>query len=120
MFLLLAELQELDILWRNFILKKVLLWEFAVAIFQKFQIHKSQIFKFFKPMFPIIFNFTKLLNHLFLKKKKIDIFINCAGCYAEDVADSISYHQAEEMLQTNILGTVNAFEVARKIMKNQQ
>lgn len=54
------------------------------------------------------------------KEKKIDIFINCAGSYAEDVADSISYQQAEEMLQTNVLGTVNAFEVACKIMKNQQ
>ncbi|MDH6251010.1 short-subunit dehydrogenase [Chryseobacterium sp. H1D6B] len=49
----------------------------------------------------------------------LDIFINCTGSYAEDVAGRISYEEAEEMLQTNILGTVNCFETARKIMKGQ-
>lgn len=58
---------------------------------------------------------------LFLADKNgLDIFINCAGSYAEDVAGNISYEEAEEMLQTNILGTVNCFEAARKIMKNQK
>lgn len=49
----------------------------------------------------------------------LDIFINCAGSYAEDVAGKISYQQAEEMLQTNILGTINGFEIARQHMKAQ-
>ncbi|MGG7440056.1 SDR family NAD(P)-dependent oxidoreductase [Chryseobacterium arthrosphaerae] len=53
-------------------------------------------------------------------KKDLDIFINCAGSYAEDVAGRITYEEAEEMLQTNILGTVNCFEAARKAMKHQQ
>ncbi|RXM60680.1 SDR family oxidoreductase, partial [Chryseobacterium sp. CH1] len=53
-------------------------------------------------------------------KNGLDIFINCAGSYAEDVAGRITYEEAEEMLQTNILGTVNCFEAARKVMKNQQ
>lgn len=53
-------------------------------------------------------------------KNGLNIFINCAGSYAEDVAGNISYEEAEEMLQTNILGTVNCFEAARKIMKNQK
>lgn len=52
--------------------------------------------------------------------KPLDIFINCAGSYAEDVAGKISYEEAEEMLQTNILGTTNCFEVARKAMKGQK
>lgn len=55
----------------------------------------------------------------FLQNENLDIFINCAGSYADDVAGNISYEEAEEMLQTNILGTVNCFEVARKTMKDQ-
>jgi short-subunit dehydrogenase len=51
--------------------------------------------------------------------KTLDIFINCAGSYAEDVAGKISYQEAEEMLKTNILGSVNCFEIARQYMKNQ-
>ncbi|KMQ59509.1 3-oxoacyl-ACP reductase [Chryseobacterium angstadtii] len=51
--------------------------------------------------------------------KSLDIFINCAGSYAEDVAGKISYEEAEEMLQTNVLGTVNCFETARKAMRKQ-
>lgn len=54
------------------------------------------------------------------ENKNIDIFINCAGSYAEDVAEDISYEQTEQMLKTNILGTINCFEVAREIMKNQK
>lgn len=57
----------------------------------------------------------------FLKRgENLDIFINCTGSYAEDVAGKISYEEAEEMLQTNILGTVNCFETARKAMKGQK
>lgn len=60
------------------------------------------------------------LQSFLVDKNGLDIFINCAGSYAEDVAGRISYEEAEEMLQTNILGTVNCFEAARKVMKNQQ
>lgn len=68
-------------------------------------------------------NINAMLSTLksFLRDKNgLDIFINCAGSYAEDVAGKISYEEAEEMLQTNILGTVNCFESARKVMKNQK
>jgi NADP-dependent 3-hydroxy acid dehydrogenase YdfG len=61
-----------------------------------------------------------VLEAFLVDKKDLDIFIDCAGSYAEDVAGSISYEEAEEMLQTNILGTVNCFEAARKAMKDQQ
>lgn len=53
------------------------------------------------------------------ENENLDLFINCAGSYAEDVAGQISYEEAEQMLQTNILGTINCFEVARTAMKNQ-
>lgn len=55
----------------------------------------------------------------FLQNGNLEIFINCTGSYAEDVAGNISYEEAEEMLQTNILGTANCFEVARQSMKGQ-
>lgn len=61
-----------------------------------------------------------VLEAFLVDKKDLDIFIDCAGSYAEDVAGSISYDEAEEMLQTNILGTVNCFEATRKAMKDQQ
>lgn len=67
-------------------------------------------------------NLNSILStlELFLvDNRDLDIFINCAGSYAEDVAGKISYEEAEEMLQTNILGTVNSFEAARKTMKGQ-
>ncbi len=59
---------------------------------------------------------TSFLN----EHENLDIFVNCAGSYAEDVAGRISYEEAAQMLQTNILGTVNCFEVARTTMRNQQ
>lgn len=61
-----------------------------------------------------------VLEAFLVDKKELDIFINCAGSYAEDVAGRISYDEAEEMLQTNILGTANCFEVARRAMKSQR
>ncbi|RQO36727.1 3-oxoacyl-ACP reductase [Chryseobacterium sp. KBW03] len=60
------------------------------------------------------------LQSFLVDKNGLDIFINCAGSYAEDVAGRISYEEAEEMLQTNILGTINCFEVARKVMRNKK
>lgn len=52
--------------------------------------------------------------------ENLDIFINCAGSYSEDVAGQISYKEAEQMLKTNILGTINCFEVARTVMIHQK
>ncbi|AZB00207.1 SDR family oxidoreductase [Chryseobacterium joostei] len=63
---------------------------------------------------------SSVLESFLLDKQGLDIFINCAGSYAEDVAGNISYEEAEEMLQTNISGTVNCFEASRKAMKNQK
>ncbi len=57
---------------------------------------------------------------LFLDRGHLELFINCAGSYAEDVAGNITYEEAEEMLKTNILGAVNCFEAARKAMKNRK
>ena len=63
---------------------------------------------------------SSTLQKFLTDKKELDIFINCTGSYAEDVAGKISYEEAEEMLQTNISGTANCFEAARKAMKGQQ
>jgi short-subunit dehydrogenase len=63
---------------------------------------------------------TIVMESFLTGSKNLDIFINCAGSYTEDVAGKISYEEAEEMLQTNILGTANCFEVARKAMKGQK
>lgn len=63
---------------------------------------------------------TSVLHSFLSNSKSLDLFINCAGSYAEDVAGSISYEEAEEMLQTNILGTANCFEAARKAMKGRK
>ncbi|WP_346880918.1 SDR family oxidoreductase [uncultured Algibacter sp.] len=54
------------------------------------------------------------------EKENLDIFINCAGSYAEDVAGKISYEEAAQMLKTNILGTINCFEVSRRFMIHQK
>ncbi|WP_165750242.1 SDR family NAD(P)-dependent oxidoreductase [Cellulophaga sp. Z1A5H] len=54
------------------------------------------------------------------KNENLDIFINCAGSYAEDVAGEISYEEATQMLKTNILGTINCFEIARELMVHQK
>lgn len=60
------------------------------------------------------------VNSFMNDNENLDLFINCAGSYAEDVAGEISYSEAEAMLKTNILGTINCFEVARKAMKDQK
>jgi len=49
----------------------------------------------------------------------LDLFINCTGSYADDVAQRISYEEASAMLRVNMLGTVNCFEVAREAMRGQ-
>lgn len=55
----------------------------------------------------------------FAGTQEVDLFINCAGSYAQDVTQSISYEQAQAMLQTNILGCVHCFEVASRQMRAQ-
>jgi len=49
----------------------------------------------------------------------LSLFINCTGSYADDVARQISYHEALAMLQVNMMGTLNCFEVARAAMEGQ-
>ncbi|WP_405246564.1 SDR family NAD(P)-dependent oxidoreductase [Cellulophaga sp. Asnod2-G02] len=62
-----------------------------------------------------------LAVHSFLNEQEnLDLFINCTGSYAEDVAGNISYEEAAQMLKTNILGATNCFEVARTAMLHQK
>ncbi|ULT27878.1 SDR family oxidoreductase [Sphingobacterium sp. E70] len=49
----------------------------------------------------------------------LDLFINCTGSYADDVAQRISYEEASAMLRVNMLGTLNCFEVASEVMRGQ-
>jgi short-subunit dehydrogenase len=62
----------------------------------------------------------KALKAFLKQEENLDIFINCAGSYAEDVAGEISYEEATQMLKTNILGVVNCFEASREIMSGQE
>ncbi|MFC3159380.1 Short-chain dehydrogenase [Chryseobacterium arachidis] len=80
----------------------------------------SENFKAFEADVCDINALSSAVNNFLLNDENLDLFINCAGSYAEDVAGNISYEEAEEMLRTNILGTVNCFEVARNFMKDQQ
>lgn len=61
-------------------------------------------------------NIVQLQNVIqqFVGERTLSLLINCAGSYAEDVADEISYEEAVAMLQTNIMGAVNCLEVGRK------
>ena len=63
-------------------------------------------------------NIVQLQNVIqqFAGERALSLLINCAGSYAEDVADDISYEEAVAMLQTNIMGAVNCLEVGRKAM----
>ena len=63
-------------------------------------------------------NIVQLQNVIqqFVGERALSLLINCAGSYAEDVADEISYEEAVTMLQTNIMGAVNCLEVGRKAM----
>lgn len=63
---------------------------------------------------------SSAVNDFLIHNENLDIFINCTGSYAEDVAGNITYEEAEEMLKTNILGTANCFEMARIAMKNKK
>lgn len=56
----------------------------------------------------------------FIAENQLDIIINCAGSYAEDVTQAISYEATAEMLQTNIIGTIHSLEIGRKIMTPQR
>ncbi len=68
----------------------------------------------------VISSIKKSVDDFMIDKESLDVFINCAGSYAEDVTGNISYKEAEEMLKTNVLGTVNCFEVVREFMKGQK
>ncbi len=56
----------------------------------------------------------------FLNDQALDLLIDCAGSYAEDVVGKISYEEAEAMLKTNILGSINCLEIARQTMYPQK
>jgi short-subunit dehydrogenase len=68
----------------------------------------------------LMFSLDMAVKKFLVKDEILDLFINCTGSYAEDVAGKISYEEAEQMLKTNILGTIHCFEVARIAMKNQK
>lgn len=53
----------------------------------------------------------------FVQQEPLDLFINTTGSYADDVARKIRYNESIDMLQINIVGTVNCFEIARKVMR---
>ncbi|MDR2269783.1 MAG: SDR family NAD(P)-dependent oxidoreductase [Sphingobacterium sp.] len=55
----------------------------------------------------------------FCEDNALDLFINCTGSYADDVAQRISYEEANAMLRINMLGTINCFEVAQEAMRGQ-
>lgn len=76
--------------------------------------------KIFQADVCVLHSVTAALQSFLAGDRNLDLFINCAGSYAEDVAGKISYEEAEEMLSTNILGTANCFEAARKAMKGQK
>lgn len=57
--------------------------------------------------------------HSFCHHWTLDLFINCTGSYADDVAQRISYEEAGTMLCVNIQGTINCFEVASEVMLGQ-
>lgn len=68
-----------------------------------------------------IISSVKKAIHAFLNgNNNLDLFINCAGSYSEDVVGQISYEEAEEMLKTNIVGTINCFEIVRELMIHQK
>lgn len=87
---------------------------------KKISENHSENFKTFQANVCDIDSISAAVHSFTDNENNLDIFINCAGSYAEDVAGKISYEEAEEMLQTNILGTVNCFETARKAMKKQK
>ncbi|MFN1216753.1 SDR family NAD(P)-dependent oxidoreductase [Chryseobacterium kwangjuense] len=82
--------------------------------------NSSESLKIFQADVREMHSITLALQTFLSDSKNLDLFINCAGSYSEDVAGQISYEEAEEMLQTNILGTANCFEAARKAMKGQK
>ncbi|MFV0540170.1 MAG: SDR family NAD(P)-dependent oxidoreductase [Aestuariibaculum sp.] len=56
----------------------------------------------------------------FTANMPLDLLVDFAGSYAEDVVLEITYAQAENMLKTNILGSVNVLETGKDIMVPQQ
>lgn len=47
----------------------------------------------------------------------LDIIINSAGCYFDSALQEVTFEQANQMLQTNIMGAVNTLDVASNQMK---
>lgn len=52
----------------------------------------------------------------FCKGDGLDLMIIAAGTYTESIIHRLSYKESTDMLRVNIVGTLNAFEVAREVM----
>jgi len=87
---------------------------------QKVSENNAANFRAYKADVSVLLSVKEAVQTFLNTNDTLDIFINCAGSYAEDVAGEISYDEASQMLQTNILGTSNCFEVAREFMKDQK
>lgn len=61
-----------------------------------------------------------LFLDLRLEKHRLDVLINNAGCKADSLVALTSSQQADEMMQTNFLGTFRITREAVKIMKRQR
>ena len=48
----------------------------------------------------------------------LDILINSAGSYIDSALHDISLEEANQMLQTNIKGTIHTFDAATKLMQS--
>lgn len=69
-----------------------------------------------------VLNYEALLAGVqsFAENHRLDLFINCTGDYTEDIVNKVSYEEGVNMLQTNIMGTINCLEVSRLIMKENK
>lgn len=50
------------------------------------------------------------------QNNNLDIIINSAGCYFDSALQEVTFEQANQMLQTNIIGAVNTLDIASNRM----
>jgi 3-oxoacyl-[acyl-carrier protein] reductase len=60
----------------------------------------------------------KIVNSIINKYKKIDILINCAGLYTRGSIDNTSYEEIQNVINTNVLGTIYITKEVIKYMKD--
>jgi len=82
--------------------------------------NKSVNFRAYKADVCVLSSIQLALQTFLNTNEDLHIFINCTNSYSEEVKENIPYEEASEILQTNILGTSNCFEVAREFMKDQK